>query len=261
MKKLIYQYWIGDIEPCARAGQRAMQEYADRIGATYRFEHNPTFISGMVSKYASHYSALRPVFDVSMHYWDRVLFVDCDIFPVAGLEQDIFEEDVADIGICEEIGEPKFRAADPKFREEAWYSEVVRKYGGRVRRDENNLPRIFNSGLVLYTKEGMQKAKQNFYPMEEHWRHFSQFGQTIYFRDQSYMNAHITCNAVDWTILDSKWNTRLHYEPKTSGVRPVIDNRNEDTCMVHMQLSGSGNWDAQKLITAVNEPVESWSWR
>ena len=117
MRNLIYQYWIGEIEPCAVHGTNAMAAYADRIGAEYIFEHNPKFISEMVTKWASHYSALRPVFDESFHEYDNVLFADCDVFPVEGLTTNIFDEPCADIGICEEIGEPAFRKNDPNFDE------------------------------------------------------------------------------------------------------------------------------------------------
>lgn len=264
MKTLIYQYWYGkEPEPCALAGKKIMEEYANRIGAKYRYEHNPTFISKMVPAWPTHYSALRPVFDVAFQYYDRVLFADMDIFPVKDLTENIFDCEVEDIGICEEVGEPTYRAADPKFDDEKWCNDVKQQRGGVILRTEEGLPKIFNSGLVLYTKEGMKKARANFTNMREHYTYFSQrYNQTIYFRDQSYINANIISRAVNWTFLDPKWNTRLHYKPGTSGDnRPVIDNRNNDTCMVHMQLSGSGNWEEKKLLEAVNNPVDTWSWR
>ena len=263
MRNLIYQYWIGEIEPCAVHGTNAMAAYADRIGAEYIFEHDPKFISKMVTKWASHYSALRPVFDESFHVYDNVLFADCDVFPVEGLTTNIFDEPCADIGICEEIGEPAFRKNDPNFDEEGWAQEVVRMYGGDVKRTKENLPCIYNSGVVRYTKAGMVKAKENFNPMEAHQKHFSRFGKPLYCRDQSYMNAHIIANSVDWTIMDTKWNTRLHYQPNTSNqlVRPIVDKRDKNTSFVHVQLSGSGNWNAGKLHEAVNKRAYDWTWR
>jgi hypothetical protein len=41
--------------------------------------------------------------------------------------------------------------------------------------------------------------------------------------------------------------------------RPVIDTRNEKTCFVHVQLSGSGSWDKQKIWESVNLPVDLWN--
>ena len=263
MNNLIYQYWIGEIEPCAKHGSAAMKAYADTIGAEYRFDHNPTFIANTVSKWASHLSALRPVFDEFFHEYDNVLFVDCDVFPLEGLTTNIFDEPCDDIGICEEIGEPKLRANDPGFDDERWCLEVIRKYGGKVRRTKEGHPCVYNSGVVRYTQAGMKKAFTTFNPLEAHQKHFSMFGKPLYCRDQSYMNAHMISNAVDWTIMDTKWNTRLHYEPNTRNqiVRPVIYNKTPDTCFTHVQLSGSGNWSAEKLHEAVNNRPYKWSWR
>ncbi len=70
--------------------------------------------------------------------------------------------------------------------------------------------------------------------------------------------------SLDTRILDSSWNSQIHWQPNTEPnnkrMRPVIDNRNEETKFVHVQLTGSGNWDYKKIWQAVNLPVEEWNW-
>jgi len=40
MKNIIYQYWKGDLKPGVVYSTELIKEYADRIGAEYRFDHN-----------------------------------------------------------------------------------------------------------------------------------------------------------------------------------------------------------------------------
>ena len=49
MGNIIYQYWKGPMKPGVVASTRLMKEYADRIGAEYRFDHNIEIASKTVN--------------------------------------------------------------------------------------------------------------------------------------------------------------------------------------------------------------------
>lgn len=262
MKTLVYQYWIGKLEPCARAGKRAMEEYAKRIGSDYRFDDNPTFVSKLTDC-ASHMSALRPVFDQQFHKYDKVMYIDCDIFPVDGINENIFECDSGEMGVCEEVHQPKLRKASGRSKDEQWAKRVENLYGKTMPRNDDGLLKVINSGLVIYSKQGMEKAIETFVPMQEFINAFRpHFSRPLYFRDQAYVHAMLEVGNMDWRLLDTSWNSQIHWAPKTKsntrGMRPVIDCRTSDTKFVHVQLSGSGNWDYKKLWQVVNLPQNKW---
>ncbi len=151
MKNLIYQYWVGRMEPMAFEGKKAMEEYAKLIGAEYRFDKDPKFIAKMTA-HASHMSALRPVFDSEFHTYDKVMYIDLDIFPVDGLTENIFECDTGEMALCEEIHQPEMRnkiEGKPEL-EQKWARLVKEQFNVEMPKTENNLYRVFNSGLVIY---------------------------------------------------------------------------------------------------------------
>jgi hypothetical protein len=45
MRNIIYQYWKGPMKPGVKASTKLMKEYADRIGAEYRFDLNKDIAS------------------------------------------------------------------------------------------------------------------------------------------------------------------------------------------------------------------------
>ena len=49
MKNIIYQYWQGNLKPGVIYSTKLMKEYADRIGAEYRFDHNIQIASKTVN--------------------------------------------------------------------------------------------------------------------------------------------------------------------------------------------------------------------
>ena len=168
MKTLIYQYWTGS-EPkeSALIGSKAMKEYADRIGADYYFSVNEPFFGGPKNwKYLSikglvneekqipkvvlqKYNALRPIWDDNFLQYDKILYVDLDIFPLKDCNQNIFEEEVKHFGICEETHMPKLRkeglsGVDYINTDNDLYvsNAVYLVHKNHLLTNKNNLPRI-----------------------------------------------------------------------------------------------------------------------
>ena len=109
MKNIIYQYWQGDMKPGVIESTRLLKEYADRIGAEYRFDHNIT-IAGKIVNVPIYYEPANPLVDISFDKYDNVALVDIDVFPVDGLNDNMFDIlDGDDAGICTEPKQPHFR--------------------------------------------------------------------------------------------------------------------------------------------------------
>ena len=264
MKNLIYQYWIGpSMEKCAEYGIECMKAYANKIGAEYVFERNPKFFNGKCSEPAA-FNSFQPVFNEEFHDYDAVLTLDKDIFPVDGIEENIFESDLAEMNICEEVHMPALKKQTGGYQvQEQWSKEVEKYYGVTLPKNSDGLYKIYNGGLAIYTKEGMRKGKELMKPIQPFMEHFRpKFGRKLFWRDQAYVHAMFVASGLTTKELDVKWNTQIHWKPNTNGPkRPVIDIRNEDTKFIHLQLSGSSGWDKQKIWEAVNLPVSMWSFR
>jgi len=271
MKTLIYQYWYGaTMEPCAKYGKQAMEAYANRIGAEYRFERDPTFFNGVCEQPVS-FSCLMPVFNEDFHKYDAVVSVDLDIFPVDGLTENIFDTDFGEMNLCQEAHMPALKkqfGGSSRNRglqaHNAWSKRMKDLYGVDMPKNNEGLYKIYNSGLVLYSKEGMRKAKEQFTPIQTFVNNFKpKFKPKLFWRDQAYIHAMFVVGGLDSRELNTGWNSQVHWMPKTVAKpgkhRPVVDCRNKDTKFVHVQLSGSGQWSYDRIWRVVNLPVEKWN--
>ena len=128
------------------------------------------------------------------------------------------------------------------------------------------LYKIYNSGLVLYSKEGMIKGKNHFTPIQKFIDDFRpHFKPKLFWRDQAYIHVMFAASGLDSCELDPGWNSQIHWlpntKPKSDGFRPIVDCRTKNTKFVHIQLSGSGKWDQDKLWQVVNLPIREWDFR
>ena len=105
MKNIIYQYWKGPMKPGVVSSTRLMKEYADRIGAEYRFDHNIEIASKTVNV-PIYYEPANPLVDNSFDQYDNVALIDIDIFPTENLKDDLFMLNGEDAGICTEPKQP-----------------------------------------------------------------------------------------------------------------------------------------------------------
>ena len=267
MKNLIYQYYDGPVLPGTKASVSMMKEYANRIGAEHLFEENPRWIvkkGRNLGRYTPHYGQFKIVYDPFFEQYDSVLFLDSDIFPVDKLQENIFEVPVGHLGICTEGLQPDIRkriggqinhAADEKFAR--MIKEVYKK---DLPRREDGLLKVYNSGVVLYTKDGRQHCKKNFIKFENFKRQVFRYGiSDFYASDQGYIHAMLEVANLDWVELNAGWNSFIHYEPETSGPkRPVVDTRTEETKFVHVQLRAADHYDYDKLWRITNQEESTW---
>jgi len=265
-RNLIYQYWDGPMTSGVEAGIHAMKVYADRIGAEYLFEHNPKFVTNL-GKYSPHYGQFKVAFDPKFAQYNKILFCDTDVFPVEHLEEDIFTHlpDVMDIGICTEPDQPKIRTTNTgqinQRHDEIWADIVKKNYGGNVARTLEGLIKVYNSGVVLYTQNGLEKIRNTFEKFDSYVNLMR--GASLppfYTCDQPYLHAMIFAKKLNYIELDNGWNRIVHFiGPKDIvGNRAVYDKRDSNTKFVHIQLSEADTFDAEKLWRITNMEQKDW---
>lgn len=258
---LIYQQWSGDARPSAYAGARAMAQYAERIGADHVFmvREKPVLEVGKGSKF---YDKFLPLWDGTQDHYDRVLIADTDIFPVAGLEENIFDECDADIWICTEPAQPRLRLQAKSGicneQDERWADMVRREWGGEMPR-ENGLLKVYNAGLVLFCREGLRKARSRFISPGEYIAACNKYRlYPFYALDQNYLHAMMFSCGLKVKELDNEWNRYVHYQTEGRRILGIEDPRTPNTRMVHIQLRGADDWDSDTLHRVANLPQSEW---
>lgn len=258
MKNAIYQYWNGTLNRAAKCSHDNISNYCKRIGAKHLFQYN----SNWSKTNSTYYDAFRPVYDDEFQEYDNVVYMDMDIFATDNLEENIFENDVKDVGICEEVSQPELRESYTvgghinAKNDRLWIekvSKIIPSFDLPV--DHKGRPKVFNSGVVYYTREGIQKCREHFMPFDKYVKGMEGLGR-FYKLDQNYLNAMLFDGSIDTTILDNKWNAQVHYVGRVP--RTVNDERNNRPCLVHVQLSGSNDYDEDKLWRVVNLPENLW---
>ena len=261
MSNLIYQYYEGKVTTGVAAGVLLMKDYAERIGAEYIFDDNQGWI-----KSNPYYGAFRPVIDPEFDKYDNILFADCDIIPIDGLTDNIFDEmNGRDVLIAEEWNQPEARAkynvgGITGARDNEWAEWAKRTYGASVPRTEDGRVRVFNSGVVLYSKEGRKKFRTlvgNFELSVTNYINGASRFPRFYTLDQNYLNV-MMCG-VNWGLLDYTWNSSVNYVPETRDPRPINDLRTKDTKFVHVQIRGKGDFTLWTMKDIANKPVEGWN--
>lgn len=244
MKHLIFQSYHGPLKPGTIAGIDNMKEYARRIGAAHMLDLDQRFTRDMVDAPAvPYFDRFRPVYDYVFSYCEKVAYVDCDVFATDRLKQSIFDHPVGDFALAPEPDQPAFRMASHSAirtaRDEIWASRVKRLWGWTMPRDEQGRLLVFNAGVILWSREGLQKCRTGFLPMGEYRRALRHVGD-FYARDQNYIHAMAFSGRFNFTPLDVEWNRQLHGLHGGS----TYDARTKDTKFVHVQLSGADHQDA-----------------
>lgn len=264
MRCLIYQFYNGDIPQGAKASKDNIGAYADRIGVDHVFFRNDNYTEPMGVD-ARYFDALRPVYDDSFNSYDRVLFLDMDIYAVDGLKENIFEQDVGHIGMCEEVDQPAERYSKTGeisgSNDERWANLIAEQFGSTQLRNAEGQLRVFNSGVILWTRAGLQKAREVFVHPRQWWTALKASGlPRFYWLDQNYFGAMTGLADIKLTELSPEWDRQLYYiGPRSMADRPVYDQRTQETKFVHVQLSGKGGYSADKLHRIVNYPQSEWS--
>jgi len=266
MKNLIYQFWdtyqSNGIPSGVQASVNSMKKYADQIGAEHLFEIDPPKLHSYKS--ASYYGSVNPVFREEFHEYDNVLFTDADVFAVDGIKENIFNNFSGDIGLAQELYEPKRQIIENKrvlgrSVYESWANTVENKFSISLPRTKDGLLKAFNSGVVLYSNAGMKKAKEKFISFKDYndTIYKTKDVQNFFAADQHYINTSMFKAGLDFVELDYRWNTEVFFFNKHP--KEIFFDKNENTRLVHMQLRGM-RWkqSEETLFKMVNDPVNTW---
>ena len=263
MKNLIYQNWSGIITNEVKVSSRHMKMYSEYVGADYRFDINPN-ISSKLCKIPYYYECFNFLFDSSFDRYDNILVVDSDIFVTKLKTKNIFEEEIKDIGISLELHQPELRKkTDGKINfknDEKWYNFLKEKYNIVLPRDNNNDLKIYNSGVVLWSRTGIEKSKKEFLPFQE-YINFIKLKKLprFYSLDQPYLHAMIFFSKLNYTELDNIWNSFVCHTRDNLGNLVVNDDRTTNSIFVHNQLKNTDNLTDAQYEELTNLSINNWS--
>ena len=263
MKKLIYQVWAGEMRKGCLYSSRLMQKYADKVGAAYRLDIDPNIASKTVKSDGMYWEWLNPIIDDSFLKFDKVMVADLDIYPVEGLDEDIFDVEIDYFGMCTEPFQGKYRASTNinginSQRDSAWAKRCLSKYGVSMPRDKDGYLKVYNAGLVMFSKEGIEYARENFMEFDQYTDDMKDIGR-FYSVDQNYFHMEAVKSG-HLTELDNGWNSYIHYVKGPLGFAdPINDSRNKNTKFVHIQLNGADYFDEENLYHIVNSPRSRWN--
>lgn len=250
MKTLIYQFWKGTVPAYASLSSRLFRDYAQTHGADYRFDENPDFFKG---KYSEYYHALRPIYDDSFLEYDRVIFIDADVYPKKTASADILTCSVDHIGMTEEL-EPEIREDRPKWLNDRNDNRWAMVSGGVFRakppRFHDGKTRAFNSGVIVYTREGLAAARRNFpnitaYSVAMRLAFLPRF----YRLDQNYLGTACFRQGMQFTPLEQRWNRIV--KAATLDKNRLVKSPRSDTAFVHWQVRNRRDYTEQEIVEMV----------
>jgi len=260
MRNIIYQYWKGDLKSGVKHSTKLMKEYADRIGAEYRFDHNIEIASKTVNV-PIYYEPANPLVDPSFDEYDNVALIDIDVFPVEGLTENLFHLDGEDAGICTEPKQPYFRqiynvAGITNQNDNNWCKIIKQSFNIEYSYDEEKRPMVYNTGVIVISKEGLQKMKETWPTFQTYVNEMSQLPR-FYKLFQDYFSAMIHLDGFNFKAMDNGWNCYMHKVGSHPNAK-IGDNRGDAPKLVHVMFRTADDWPESALNDVVNKPIEEW---
>jgi hypothetical protein len=252
MNNLIYQYWEGIETDSIRISVSKMKNYADKIGSDYIYEHNPGFykkfnLKSMQDSYAKGFGILKLIYMNFFNEYDYVMFADCDVFPVDNLKENIFEQFYDtdyQAGFCIEEGRTSCNWNINKNNNK-WASILENNWDIKVLRAENQYPEMLNSGICIFSSDGLKFANKTFIEIKEYLNLIKELPE-FWKSDQPYINAMLYKSKLNFKIIDYKWNSIVDdFE------FPIIRDTRKNSNFIHLQLKN-------KLQLNLNQ-IQQWT--
>jgi hypothetical protein len=212
------KYTTKNVPTWALKSRQSFMDYADYVGAKHMWYETPTVFGP-----SPFYESLRAVYDESLDVYDTILFVDCDV--LSRSKDNIFEYDVKHVGgvmdrhitelpqdLIEYIAKKNQTFKDGWFNYETEAHDAIREHYGWLKWNKSTtypfLDQFINSGVVLWTPSGREKARQTFEDMHDYYS--IKFGLTnghkFQKEDQCYLNVQCVLNKIHVTELPVKFN-------------------------------------------------------
>lgn len=263
MKNIIYQYWKGPLKPGVQTSVKLMKSYAEKIGAEHRFDHNIDIASKIVNV-PIYYEPANPLVDSSFDQYDNVALIDVDVFPIEDLEENIFEaHNIKDVGICSEPNQPYYReiynvANITSKNDRKWANILKSKWNIDYSYDEKKRPMVYNTGVMLFSKQGLKKAKDTWPSFQEYVNVIRQAGlPKFYYLYQDYASAFIHMNGFEFESMHNGWNSYMHKVGSKPNAK-IGDTRTDESKFVHIMFRTADDWSEEALWDVTNKPVSEW---
>ena len=263
MKNIIYQYWQGNLKPGVVYSTELMKKYADKIGAEYRFDHNK-IIAGKKVNVPIYYEPANPLVDYSFDEYDNVALIDIDVYPKDNLEENLFDQiNDKDAAICSEPNQPHYRqifnvAGITNQNDNRWTQLLKNQWNVDYSYDDQGRPMVYNTGVVVISKEGLKKIKSTWPTFQEYVNVVGSKGFPrfyVYFQD--YFSAFIHMNGFMFESMHNGWNSYMHKVGSHPNAK-IGDTRTEETKLVHVMFRTADDWPKEALYQVTNLPVKDW---
>ena len=236
-KYAIFQYMItsdvvdarGDIlnwkrselyQTCASFSRTSFENYARRIGVDHHYSDERVFTKGHGCSTSLLYECLRVIHDPMFDEYDKVLFADTDI--IVNTEENIFDvcDEGAEVyGVLEsDIETPHGGGYNSWDYKKSTYDDFCSKFNMHNCPILPTLPpnrpsklTILNTGVVVWSKEGRLRAREEFDSWED-WCYSKPSFHTSIMNDQPYISAQLGKHEFDLECLSQKWNDSPHYK-------------------------------------------------
>lgn len=243
MKNIIFQYMITNgldkrRSPKGWTGSRdelykkssilswdSFNKYAKAVGATHHFTKSRVFTSGC--GHDTHlylFEVLRIIYDELFDDFDNVLYVDSDV--ICNTRENIFN--LVD-GTFEMAGiyESDIMTGRGICGYNSWDKRPDKRDALKRKLDRVKIPMIptspparpscfgmFNTGVMLWTKEGRHKAREKFDDWFEFYKDGVDHADPFWLNnDQPFISGQIAKHGIKTRLLDQKWNdSPSHYD-------------------------------------------------
>lgn len=193
------KYYSGKNMPqWAEISKQKFSEYAKHWDADYVFSDKKT-----VDGISNYFEVARIFQDTMFDQYDKLLFCDLDVVPV-DFSENIFDLPVVDVAGWHETDHLDFCQKINWHKQDKELEQKYKRFGTSLVKSNNKQSRMINAGVVLWSKNARQRARQLF---DDHNAWYADQKQGIrYSLDQPYINAMFNKHQFDVLELDRKWN-------------------------------------------------------
>jgi len=213
---LIYQCFDKELPKWAQISSTKFRKYSEHVGAEYLCETKSVF-----APMCPYYEHLKLIYDPLFEKYDKILYCDLDVVPEK--QENIFDVPIEDVGMVAERQYPNmtttvgFTSPD----NQKMYQRGIAQFGLKGIQ-ENGKYIIYNSGVILWSREGRMKARRSFIEWYKWWKEITASKQMKL--DQPFINSQL--EKLNLTELPLKWNCfpEVRWQPSYYP---------EDRCFVH----------------------------
>jgi hypothetical protein len=181
------------------------------------------------------------------------IYIDADVYPKQAATAELLTCDVDHIGMVEELSQD-IRDDRPKWlndrNDRRWAMLSGGLFRSRLPRFEDGRPRIFNSGVIAYSREGLIAARQNFPNITAYSAAMRLALLPRFYRlDQNYLGMACFRPGMRFTVLDQRWNRIV--KAAALDENRLVRSAPGDTAFVHWQVRNRRDYSQEQIVALV----------